>query len=157
MSKNSLCIPHTLYAYHHKKEMNGSEAGGFLMMFELKHSTVSVISYQVHTCDATIQQNCCTLFRKTLKKTKIVLWEDFLSHFLLYLPKKLVSYLTHDIFVLLCKITFLTHFSAFTHFFQKNYFTYQHFWEDDYKSWGLFSKFGGALFSCLSRPFLYMK
>ena len=47
--KNSLCIPHTLYAYHHKKEMNGSEAGGFLMMmFELKHSTVSVISYQVH-------------------------------------------------------------------------------------------------------------
>ena len=43
-----LCIPHTLYAYHHKKEMNGSEAGGFLMMFELKHSRISVIFYQVH-------------------------------------------------------------------------------------------------------------
>ena len=44
-----LCIPHTLYAYHHKKEMNGSEAGGFLKMFELEHSSkVSVISYQVH-------------------------------------------------------------------------------------------------------------
>ena len=97
--------------------MNGSEAGGFLMMFELKHSRVSVIFYQVQMI---------LKFSKDLKK--FVLWEDFLSYFLLH--KKLASNLTHDIFVLLC----------FYSFFQKNYFTYQHFWEDDYKSWGLFSK-----------------
>ena len=132
--RNSLCIPHTLYAYHHKKEMNGSEAGGFLMMFELKHSRVSVISYQVHTCDATIQQNCCTLFRKTLKKLKLSYERNFCPISCYIYKKKHASNLTHDIFVLLCKIIFLTHFSAFTHFFQKNYFTYQHFWEDDYKS-----------------------
>ena len=107
--------------------MNGSEAGGFLMMFELKHSRVSVIFYQVHMI---------LKFSKDLKK--FVLWEDFLSYFLLH--KKLASNLTHDIFVLLCKILFFDSFLCFYSFFQKNYFTYQHFWEDDYKSWGLFSK-----------------
>ena len=97
------------------------------MMFELKHSRVSVIFYQVHVI---------LKFSKDLKK--FVLWEDFLSYFLLH--KKLASNLTHDIFVLLCKILFFDSFLCFYSFFQKNYFTYQHFWEDDYKSWGLFSK-----------------
>ena len=89
------------------------------MMFELKHSRVSVISYQVHTCDATIQQNCCTLFRKTLKKLKLSYERTFCPISCYIYKKNLASNLTHDIFVLLCKIIFLTHFSAFTHFFKK--------------------------------------
>ena len=84
--------------------MNGSEAGGFLMMFELKHSRVSVIFYQVHVI-------------LKFNKTAALFSERPLKNFLLH--KKLASNLTHDIFVLLCKIIFLTHFYAFTHFFKK--------------------------------------
>ena len=106
------------------------------MMFELKHSRVSVIFYQVHVILKF--SKTAALFSERPLKNEIVLWEDFLSYFLLH--KKLASNLTHDIFVLLCKIIFFDSFLCFYSFFQKNYFTYQHFWEDDYKSWGLFSK-----------------
>ena len=85
------------------------------MMFELKHSRVSVIFYQVHVILKF--SKTAALFSERPLKNEIVLWQDFLSYFLLH--KKLASNLTHDIFVLLCKIIFLTHFYAFTHFFKK--------------------------------------